>query len=56
VAELTTELLASGKFTPIPVKLMPKGLESVTEGFQFMKDGNVSGEKITYRIADTPGL
>jgi len=34
---------------------MPKGLASVEEGLNLLKDGKVSGEKLVYRIADTPG-
>jgi len=53
-AKLLTDLLAAGKLRPGPIKLMPKGLASVEEGFEYMLAGKVSGEKIIYRIADTP--
>jgi hypothetical protein len=36
------------------VKLMGGGLEAVSEGIKYMMDGKVSGEKLTYRIVDTP--
>jgi hypothetical protein len=42
VTELVTKLVAAGSLTPLPVKLMPKGLESVAEGFEYMKQGKVS--------------
>ncbi|TDL22505.1 zinc-binding oxidoreductase ToxD [Rickenella mellea] len=53
-SKLISDVLATGKVKPIPVKLMPNGLASVKEGFEYMKEGHVSGEKITYRISDTP--
>jgi hypothetical protein len=33
-AELISKVLATGQFVPLRVKLMPKDLESVTEGFK----------------------
>jgi hypothetical protein len=42
IAELVTKLVAAGRLTPLSVKLMPKGLESVEEGFEYMKQGKVS--------------
>jgi hypothetical protein len=41
-ADLISKVLATGQFVPLPVKLMPKGLESVTEGFQYMREGKAS--------------
>lgn len=53
-AKLITNLLATGKVRPNATTVLPKGLASVPEGMQYMRDGKVSGEKITYRISDTP--
>ncbi|THH06161.1 hypothetical protein EW146_g9700 [Bondarzewia mesenterica] len=53
-AQLLSDVLATGKIKPNPTRVFPKGLASVPEGLQYMRDGKVSGEKITYRIADTP--
>ena len=43
-------------FKPNKVKLMPGGLDSVKEGLELLKAGEVHGEKIVYRIADTLAL
>jgi NADPH:quinone reductase-like Zn-dependent oxidoreductase len=48
------EGLAKGTFKGNPVKLMPKGLASVGEGLALLKQNKVSGQKIVYKIADTP--
>ena len=40
-ARLLTELLAAGKIRPGPTKLMPNGLRSVKEGFEYMENGKV---------------
>ncbi|KAI0322794.1 dehydrogenase [Amylostereum chailletii] len=53
-AKLLTDILALGEVRPNPVKILPKGLASVPEGFELHRTGKVSGQKITYRIADTP--
>ncbi|KAJ6629375.1 dehydrogenase [Mycena sp. CBHHK59/15] len=55
-AKLVTELLGAGKLVPTPIMVMPNGLASVNDGFAYMMEGKVSGQKIIYRIADTPGL
>jgi len=55
-AQFISRQLSTGKIVPLPVKLFPRGLVSVEEGLQYMQDGRVSAEKITYRIQDTPGL
>ncbi|KAI0264908.1 hypothetical protein BC834DRAFT_881064 [Gloeopeniophorella convolvens] len=49
-------LFATGKIKPNPVFIQPNGIAAVKEGLQFMQDGKVSAQKITYRIADTPAL
>jgi len=51
---LLNELLAKKKLLPSRTKIFPHGLASIKEGFQYMMDGKVSAEKLTYRIADTP--
>lgn len=82
-ARLLTEVVAAGHITPLPVLLMPDGLASVKQGFEWMMEGKVRcsimphvfscyvwwilmsvssaekqavGQRITYRISDTPGL
>lgn len=40
-AKLLTDLLAAEKLKPIPIKLMPNGLASVKEGFEYMQSGKV---------------
>ncbi|KAF7363152.1 GroES-like protein [Mycena venus] len=55
-AKLISRVLSLGTVKPVPVRLYPHGLASVQEGLEDMKDGKIHAEKITYRIADTPGL
>ncbi|KAG8709096.1 hypothetical protein FRC09_000863 [Ceratobasidium sp. 395] len=45
-----TELVNAGKVKPNPVKLWPGGLEAVKDGFQYMREGKVSAEKIVYNV------
>ncbi|KAI0052830.1 dehydrogenase [Auriscalpium vulgare] len=52
--ELLKTFLATGQIKSNPVHLFPNGLASVPDGYQYMLDGKVSAEKLTYRIADTP--
>jgi NADPH:quinone reductase-like Zn-dependent oxidoreductase len=52
--DLLTEILATGKIKPNPVHVQPGGLAGVKEGLQYMQEGKVSAQKLTYRIADTP--
>ncbi|OCB89336.1 GroES-like protein [Sanghuangporus baumii] len=49
-------LAASPPFQPNRVKVLPDGLASVPKGLELLKTGKVHGEKLVYRIADTPGL
>ncbi|KAF8709703.1 NADPH quinone reductase, partial [Rhizoctonia solani] len=44
------ELAAKGQIKPNPVRLWPGGLEAVNEGFQYMREGKVSAEKIVYNV------
>ena len=43
-------------FQTLHVKLLPNGLASVEEGLALLKGNKLHGEKLVYRIADTPGL
>ncbi|KAK7042169.1 dehydrogenase [Favolaschia claudopus] len=54
--KLISEVIATGKIKPVPLRLYPNGLASVKDGFEDMKTGTVHAEKITYRISDTPEL
>ena len=38
------------------VKLLPNGLAGVKDGIELLKSGKVHGEKLVYRIAETPGV
>ncbi|KAJ6577394.1 dehydrogenase [Mycena capillaripes] len=49
---LLSRLLHEGKLKTTPVKLVPNGLNDVQEWLEYMKQGKVSGEKITYRVAE----
>ncbi|KAL5481118.1 hypothetical protein ACEPAI_10059 [Sanghuangporus weigelae] len=49
-------LVASPPFQPNRVKVLPDGLASVPKGLELLKTGKVHGEKLVYRIAETPGL
>ncbi|CAF9934604.1 MAG: hypothetical protein HETSPECPRED_009283 [Heterodermia speciosa] len=51
---IAQELLAEGKIKPHPVSLRPGGLKGVLDGLQDMREGKVSGEKLVYRIDETP--
>ncbi|KAB5590277.1 Zinc-binding oxidoreductase ToxD [Ceratobasidium theobromae] len=44
-------LIATGKIKSNPIKLWPGGLEAVNDGFQYMREGKVSAEKIVYNVA-----
>ncbi|PWN17920.1 GroES-like protein [Microstroma glucosiphilum] len=46
--------LEEGIFKPNVVKVIPGGLAGVKEGLQLLQEGKVSGEKLVYRIDDTP--
>ncbi|EJC99994.1 dehydrogenase [Fomitiporia mediterranea MF3/22] len=52
--KILTEALANGSLKPGPIKVMPNGLASVNDGLAYLRDGKVSGEKVIYRISDTP--
>ncbi|KAL1947808.1 hypothetical protein VTO73DRAFT_13532 [Trametes versicolor] len=43
-------LVKAGQIKPLPIKFFEGGLAAIPEGFQYMREGNVSAEKIVYRI------
>ncbi|KAI0271926.1 chaperonin 10-like protein [Russula aff. rugulosa BPL654] len=53
---LFKQILATGKVKPVPVFIQPNGLAGVKDGLQYMQDGKVSAQKLTYRISDTPAV
>lgn len=57
--QLTAYLaLTNGKraLKPNRAQVLPNGLASVADGFEFLKTDKMHGEKVVYRIADTPSL
>ncbi|KAF8491583.1 dehydrogenase [Russula emetica] len=54
--DLFKQILATGKVKPVPVLIQPNGLAGVKDGLQYMQDGKVSAQKLTYRISDTPAV
>jgi len=52
--DLLERILATGQVKTNLVLIRPNGIAGVKDGLQHMQDGKVSGEKITYRILDTP--
>lgn len=54
IFSIAEKLLAEGKLKTHPEKVGSNGLEGVLQGFQDMKADKVSGQKLVYRVADTP--
>ncbi|KAI0247524.1 zinc-binding oxidoreductase ToxD [Lactifluus subvellereus] len=54
--DLHKKIFATDKIKPNPILLLPNGIASVKDGLQYMQEGKISAQKITYRIADTPEL
>jgi NADPH:quinone reductase-like Zn-dependent oxidoreductase len=54
--DLLKKILDTGKIKPIPVFIQPNGIAGVKDGLQYMQDGKVSAQKLTYRISDTPAV
>jgi NADPH:quinone reductase-like Zn-dependent oxidoreductase len=52
--KLSEGLVAEGKIRVHPPRVGKDGLKGVLNGFQAMREGRVSGEKLVYRIEDTP--
>ncbi|KAI0692545.1 zinc-binding oxidoreductase ToxD [Cytidiella melzeri] len=44
------QLVKDGVIKPNPVKLMPGGLAGIPEGFEYMKAGKNSAEKLVYKL------
>ena len=44
------QLVKDGAVRPITIKLWDGGLAAIADGFQYMRDGKVSAEKIVYRL------
>ncbi|KAI0033344.1 oxidoreductase [Vararia minispora EC-137] len=55
-ANIANSLLAAGKIQFAPTRVAKGGLSSANEEWKNMKAGGVSGQKIVFRIAETPGL
>ncbi|RYN46109.1 hypothetical protein AA0118_g12686 [Alternaria tenuissima] len=55
-SDVTSKLLAEGKLIAHPQKVGPDGLKGVLNGLALIRDGKVSGEKLVYRVAETPDL
>jgi len=43
-------LLAEGKLKPHPSARRPNGLDGILDGFQELREGRVSGEKLVYSV------
>lgn len=54
--DLLGEQLEKGEFRSQRVEVIPGGLEGVKEGLRMLKANEVKGQKLVYRIAETPGL
>lgn len=54
--QISQKLLATGKLRPHPIRLGKNGLDGVFDGMQQAREGKVSGEKLVYRVDETPGL
>ena len=52
--KLAGKLLEARKVKVHPPSVRPNGLQGVLEGMQELREGKVSGEKLVYKIADTP--
>ncbi len=52
--ELAAKLLADGKFKVHPPSVRKGGLQGVLEGLQEMREEKVSGQKLVYRVSETP--
>lgn len=52
--KLTEKLLAEGKLKAHRTKVGADGLKGVLKGLEDMKAGKVSGEKLVYRVEETP--
>lgn len=48
------KLLASGQLKVHPPAVHPGGLKGVLDGLQLMREDKVSGQKLVYKVAETP--
>lgn len=51
---LAEELLKDGKIKVHPLRVEGEGLKGVLDGLQLMREGKVSGQKLVYRVTETP--
>ncbi|KAH0545503.1 hypothetical protein GP486_008441, partial [Trichoglossum hirsutum] len=51
---LAEDLLREGKFKVHPLRVEGAGLKGVLDGMQLMREDKVSGQKLVYRVAETP--
>jgi NADPH:quinone reductase-like Zn-dependent oxidoreductase len=51
---LAEVLLAEGKLKAHPPNVRGGGLKGIPEGLQLMREDKVSGQKLVYRVAETP--
>ncbi|PYH92801.1 GroES-like protein [Aspergillus ellipticus CBS 707.79] len=49
--EFVEKLVSEGKLIPHPSRVESGGLEGILDGLKRLKEGNVSGEKLVYRIS-----
>lgn len=54
--DLLGEWLAKGEFRTQRLEIVPGGLGGVEEGLRRLQQNEVKGQKLVYRIAETPGL
>jgi NADPH:quinone reductase-like Zn-dependent oxidoreductase len=54
IFELTEELLRTGALKTHPEKVGKDGLKGVLDGMVQLKEGNVRGEKLVYKVDETP--
>lgn len=53
---LAGDWLEKGELKGMKVTVVDRGLEGVDEGLKRLQEGKISGEKLVYRIEDTPAL
>lgn len=51
---ITEKMLADGTLKTHPEKVGSKGLEGALQGLQDLKNDKVTGQKLVYRVAETP--
>ena len=44
------QMVKDGSVVPPKIKLWEGGLDAMLDGFEYMREGKVSGEKIVYRL------